>query len=96
MCVSWSAKKKDVAVRSSAESEYRSLANLATDVVWLQAMCKEIGIPVAAPYKFWCENSSAIGLASNLVFHARTKHTEIYVHYVRGKVLDKTVICAYC
>lgn len=39
----------------------------------------------------WCDNSSAIALANNPVFHARTKHIEVDYHFVREKVLSKLV-----
>nr|GEX25118.1 copia protein [Tanacetum cinerariifolium]GEX25123.1 copia protein [Tanacetum cinerariifolium] len=34
-----------------------------------------------------CDNSLAIQIAVNLVFHERTKHFELDVHYVREKAL---------
>ncbi|KAH7437901.1 hypothetical protein KP509_05G094400 [Ceratopteris richardii] len=37
------------------------------------------------------DNMSSIYLASNLMFHARSKHIEIHYHYVREKVLSKDV-----
>ena len=37
----------------------------------------------------WCDNISAFSLASNPVFHARTKHIEIDHHYARERVLKK-------
>ena len=36
---------------------------------------------------FFCDNQSAIKLAKNPVFHARTKHIEIHHHFVRERVL---------
>ena len=37
--------------------------------------------------QLWCDNISAIKLAQNLVFHARTKHIEVHYHFIREKVL---------
>ncbi|KAF7830116.1 Retrovirus-related Pol polyprotein from transposon TNT 1-94 [Senna tora] len=38
-----------------------------------------------------CDNQSAIRLAENPVFHARTKHVEVHHHFLREKVLEEEV-----
>ena len=38
-----------------------------------------------------CDNQSAIRLAENLVFHPRTKHVEVYYHFIREKVLMEEI-----
>ena len=38
---------------------------------------------------FWCDNVSTLALASNPIFHARTKHVEVDYHYIQEKVLSK-------
>ena len=35
-----------------------------------------------------CDNQSAIHLAENPEFHARTKHVEVHYHFMREKVLQ--------
>ncbi len=35
----------------------------------------------------WCDNTSALALASNLVFHDRTKHIEVDYHFIREKIV---------
>ena len=62
-----------------------------TELVWLQSLLKELGIKVEQIAVLWCDNMGATSSASNLVFHARTKHIEIDVHFIREKVLSKEV-----
>ena len=37
----------------------------------------------------WCDNNFAIALASNPVFHSRTKHIKVDYHYVRKCVMRR-------
>lgn len=43
----------------------------------------------------WCDNLSALALASNPVFHARTKHIEVDYHFIREKVLNHDVLLKF-
>jgi hypothetical protein len=56
---------------------------------------RELHIPLLSPPMLWCDNSSALALASNLVFHARTKHIEVDFHFVREKVTNKDIKLRY-
>ncbi|RXI02484.1 hypothetical protein DVH24_002562 [Malus domestica] len=49
----------------------------------------DISFKLPALPQIWCDNISAIALASNLVFHGRTKHVEIDYHYIQELVLAK-------
>ena len=43
----------------------------------------------------WCDNQSAGHLAHNPVFHSRSKHTELDLHFIQEKVLHKELTICY-
>ncbi|KAI0498967.1 hypothetical protein KFK09_019866 [Dendrobium nobile] len=89
--ISWTVKKQARVARSSTESEYRALASLTADVVWLRRILTDFGIPQTQPTSIYCDNTSAIALANNPVFHARTKHIEIDHRFVRDHILQQNI-----
>ncbi|KAL5579598.1 hypothetical protein UlMin_012040 [Ulmus minor] len=54
-----------------------------------QTLLKELCIPQDDSPILWCDNESANYIATNSVFHARTKHVEIDLHFVRDRVVQK-------
>lgn len=94
--ITWSSRKQDVVSRSSAEAEYRSLASLSTKLIWLRSLCCELGLSSYQPFQVWCDNKSAISLASNPVFHSRTKHVEVDIHFIREKSSGWDYYCWSC
>ncbi|KAK9912116.1 hypothetical protein M0R45_035990 [Rubus argutus] len=92
--VSWSSKKQQGVSRSSTEAEYRQLAYTAATISWFQQLFRDLRLPLSYP-KLWCDNISAISLASNPVFHTRTRHVEVDYHYVREKVVCGELVVSY-
>ncbi|XP_074267439.1 uncharacterized protein LOC141590780 [Silene latifolia] len=84
--VSWSSKRQPTVSRSSAEAEYRGVANAVAETSWLRNLLCELHVPISRATLVFCDNVSAVYLAGNPVQHQRTKHIEIDIHFVREKV----------
>ena len=84
--ISWSSKKQKGVSCSSTEAEYRPLVYIAATLTWFQSLFKDLHIPLSCLH-IWCDNISAISLASNRLFHAWTRHVEVDYHYVQEKVV---------
>ena len=93
--VSWCSKKQPVVSRSSTEAKYRALAQATSEVVWIQTLLGELNIKLAVAPIIWCDNQGAIALAYNPVYHAKTKHVELDIHFIREKVAAKKIVVQF-
>ncbi|KAL4291084.1 hypothetical protein GQ457_14G008390 [Hibiscus cannabinus] len=93
--ISWCAKKQRAVSRSTAEAEYRSLADATAEVTWIQSVLSDMQISLKDTPKLWCDNTSTISMASNPVLHAKTKHVDLDLHFVREKVADGSIQVNY-
>jgi len=84
--VSWSSKRQPTVSRSSAEAEYRAVANGVAEACWLRQLLQELHNPLTTSTLVYCDNVSAVYLSTNPVQHQRTKHVEIDLHFVRERV----------
>jgi len=89
--ISWKTKKHDVVSRSSAEAEYRAMADTVSEFLWLRALLPALGISCNEPIMLYSDSLSAISLAANPVYHARTKHVGRDVHFVRDEIIRGTI-----
>ena len=83
--ISWKTKKQKTVSHSSAEAEYRSMAAALREVKWLRKLLKGLDVEQKST-RFFCDSKAAIHIASNVVFHERTKHIENDCHAVRDAV----------
>ena len=89
--ISWRSKKQTTASRSSSEAEYRALGSVTCEIQWLLYLLADFQIVHSSPAIIYCDNQSAIYIASNPTFHERTKHIELDCHIVRDKVQAGTI-----
>ncbi|RDX62553.1 hypothetical protein CR513_59101, partial [Mucuna pruriens] len=62
---------------SSAEAEYRAMTLATCELIWVKQLIQKLKFVDVQPMKLYCDNQAALYIASNLVFHERTKHIEI-------------------
>jgi hypothetical protein len=72
--------------RSSAEAEYRAVANGVAEAAWLRQLLHELHSPLATSTLVFCDNVSVVYLSTNPVQHQRTKHVKIDLHFVHERV----------
>ncbi|WVZ70030.1 hypothetical protein U9M48_018734 [Paspalum notatum var. saurae] len=79
-------KRQMTASRSSAEAEYRAVANAVAEASWLRQLLLELHAPLCRSTLVYCDNIITVYMASNPIQHQRTKHIEIDLHFVRERV----------
>jgi len=89
--ISWCSKRQPTVSLSTTEAEYRAAAMAAQESTWLIRLMNDLHQVTDYAIPLYCDNQSAVRLAENPVFHARTKHVEVHYHFIREKVLEEEV-----
>jgi hypothetical protein len=84
--VAWSSKKQTTIALSSTEAEYVAAVHATKQVLWQGYLLDELGINQPKPSILWADNEGAIAISRNPEFHARTKHIDIALHFLRDHV----------
>ena len=86
--ISWRSKKQGMVSRSSTEAKYRAMATVAYEITWVLQLLKDLKVHRPRAAMIFCDNQTALHIAANLVFHERTKHTEVDCHLIREKIQE--------
>ncbi|GJU06904.1 ribonuclease H-like domain-containing protein, partial [Tanacetum coccineum] len=94
--ISWKSKKQNTPLskrKCKLLKPEKALASVTSEVIWILKFLKDLKIKNLLPVDLHCHINSAIKIAVNPVFHERTKHLEIDLHFVREKVYNEAVDC---
>lgn len=81
----WKSKKQATVSRSTAETEYVSMALGTSELVWLFSLFSNFVNSTASIF-LYCDNQATMHIDNNSVFHERTKHIKFDCHFVCDKV----------
>lgn len=93
--VTWQSRKQKVVSRSTAEAELRSIADTTCEISWLTLLLSELQVPQSPPITIYCDNTAALDIAADPVFHTKTKHFALDCHFVREQVQSKLISPQY-
>ncbi|XP_019178882.1 PREDICTED: uncharacterized protein LOC109174044 [Ipomoea nil] len=89
--VSWCSKRQPTVSLSTTKAEYRAAAMATQESTWLVQFLRDLHQSTEYSIPLYCDNLSAVCLAENPVFHARSKHIEVHYHFIKEKVLKGEV-----
>ena len=82
-------------VRSSVEAEYQVMALETCEFIWLKQVLQELRFGNDEQTTLVCDNQAALHIASNPVFHERTKHILVDCHFIREKIASGYIITSF-
>ena len=84
--ISWSNKKQSSVALSTAEVEYIAASDASKEAIWLRKLLAGLFGDVLETTVIHCDNQSCVKLSENPIFHDRSKHIEMWYHYLRDMV----------
>ena len=80
-------KLQETVALSTIEAEYIVASHACKEAIWLKGLLGEIGrLQNSVPIFY--DSQSAIHLATNPVYHSKTKHIDVKYHFVRQAISE--------
>ena len=57
-----------------------------SEILWLRGLLSDVGFPAEGATPLYADNTSAIRITENPIFHERTKHIEVDCHFIRDEL----------
>ena len=74
--IAWKCRLQKCISLSTIETEYVATSEACKEAIWLSRLASDMGISQHLP-KLFCDSQSALALAKNPVYHAKTKHIRV-------------------
>ncbi|MDR3678315.1 MAG: reverse transcriptase domain-containing protein [Flavipsychrobacter sp.] len=87
--VCWISKRQPSVTMSSAEAEYAACQFVCRDVIWVKGMLNELCVNLRGHVvKMFTDSTACMAIASKAIIDRKTKHIEMYYHYIKERVIE--------
>jgi hypothetical protein len=83
---SWQSRKQSSIALSTTKVEYIAACSDNCEAIWIQKLLTGLFDLEMDANVIFCDNQSCIKMTKSTVFHNKTKHIEIWYHYIRDMV----------
>ena len=94
--IAWESKKQPIVTLSLAAAEYVAATSTTFQVVWLRRVFDGLKQKQQWSTIIYCDNTLAIALSKNSVFHQKRKHIDTRYHFIRELVRNGEVYMKPC
>lgn len=77
--------KQIIISRSSAEVEYRAMATVVCELLWVSYLLKDFQIIVKQSIPLLCDKKASLYISANLIFHKLIEYLDIDCHHMRDQ-----------
>ena len=84
--IHWKSQRQSLITLSSTEAEFVSICSTVKETVWIRKLAQELDIIDEQPTTVYCDNQSAIRIASNEKSIHRTRHMSVQASYPREQI----------
>lgn len=88
--VSWQSRLQKCVALSTTEAEFIAVTEACKELLWMKRFVCQLGFS-QKKYALYCDSQSAIHLAKNSTFHAKSKHIDVRYFWIRD-VLDAKLL----
>jgi hypothetical protein len=95
--ISWFSKRQFIVTLSICEIEYTKQTLVAKEAIWLRNLMTQLTCDVEyfQTMMIYEDNQNVIILIKNSQFHARIKHIDIQIHFIKEKVIEEFIDLIY-
>jgi hypothetical protein len=94
--ISWSSKKQELMMLSTAKAEYITAMHAAKEAIWLRHLIRELFPNSLSPMTLFCDNQATLKLTIDNNYHACTKHINIHYHFIHQVIKSNDITIIYC